>query len=195
MRKFISEKFSTPGQTFDDKFPTVGTTAFEKFQSLLGFRIPWAVFQIPKPRIPDSTRKSSLIPESGFPYITIVSNREGLVRVGLLWDKQHEVHIVWKSTLKLATFSSLVFIGTILNEWRDTAKKSQTSGRCVRQALHVHLLEIFKFLNSCILFNISPIDTKLQIFHNLNVLFLTMWVSWCLCHNKPTRIQPLSIWK
>ena len=40
LRKFISEKFSTPGQTFDDKFPTVGTTAFEKFQSLLGFRFP-----------------------------------------------------------------------------------------------------------------------------------------------------------
>ena len=70
LRKFISEKFSTPGQTFDDKFPTVGTTAFEKFQSLLGFRFPGAVFQIPKPRIPDSERKSSLIPKSGFPYIT-----------------------------------------------------------------------------------------------------------------------------
>ena len=24
------------------------------YQSLVGFRIPWAVFQIPKPRIPDS---------------------------------------------------------------------------------------------------------------------------------------------
>ena len=53
MRKFIREKFSTPGQTFDDKFPTVGTTAFDssrywdsrflelysRFQSP-GFRIP-----------------------------------------------------------------------------------------------------------------------------------------------------------
>ena len=29
-----------------------------RFQSLVGFRIPWAVFRIPKPRIPDSTRKN-----------------------------------------------------------------------------------------------------------------------------------------
>ena len=28
------------------------------FQSLVGFRIPWAVFWIPKPRIPDSTSKN-----------------------------------------------------------------------------------------------------------------------------------------
>ena len=35
-------------------------------QSLGGFRIPWSVFRIPKPRIPDSTRTIS--PEFGFPY-------------------------------------------------------------------------------------------------------------------------------
>ena len=40
----------------------------------------------------------------------------GWVWVGLLWDKQHETQIVRKSVLKLATFSSLVFIGPILNE-------------------------------------------------------------------------------
>ena len=34
-------------------------------------------------------------------------------------------------------------------------------------------LSSFKFLNSCILFNIGLIDIKLNIFHNLNVLFLT----------------------
>ena len=28
------------------------------FQSLVGFRIPWAVFRIPKPRIPDSTSRN-----------------------------------------------------------------------------------------------------------------------------------------
>ena len=38
------------------------------FQSLVGFRIPWAVFRIPKPRFA-STRKISRIPESGFPYM------------------------------------------------------------------------------------------------------------------------------
>ena len=29
-----------------------------EFQSLVEFRIPWAVFWIPKPRIPDSTSKN-----------------------------------------------------------------------------------------------------------------------------------------
>ena len=33
-----------------------------EFQSLVGFRIPWAVFRIPKPRILDSTRKN--LPDS-----------------------------------------------------------------------------------------------------------------------------------
>ena len=33
------------------------------FQSIVGFRIPWAVFWIPKPRIPDS--KSKNFPDSG----------------------------------------------------------------------------------------------------------------------------------
>ena len=40
----------------------------------------------------------------------------GWVRVGLLWDKQHETHIVRKSTLRLQTFWSLVLIGPILNK-------------------------------------------------------------------------------
>ena len=34
------------------------------------------------------------------------------------------------------------------------------------------------------MFNIGPIDTKLQIFYNLNVLFLTMLVSCRLSHKK-----------
>ena len=37
------------------------------FHSLLGFRIPWAVLRIPKPRIPDSISKIFL--DSGFPYM------------------------------------------------------------------------------------------------------------------------------
>ena len=41
----------------------------------------------------------------------------------------------------------------------------------------IHKSQIFKLPKSRILFNIGPIDTKRQIFHNLNVLFLTMWVS------------------
>ena len=39
------------------------------FQSLVWFPIPYGVFQIPKPRIPDSTRKISWTLESGFPYM------------------------------------------------------------------------------------------------------------------------------
>ena len=40
-----------------------------RFQSLMGFRIPWSVFRIQKPRIPDSTSKISRILESTFPYM------------------------------------------------------------------------------------------------------------------------------
>ena len=121
MRKFISEKFSTPGQTFDDKFPTVGTTAFVKFQSLLGFQIPWAVFQIPKPRIPDSIRKSSLIPEVRIPFHFLVSHREGLVRVGLLSDKQREPHIGQKERIEISNILKFgVYRASIK---RDTAYK------------------------------------------------------------------------
>ena len=47
--------------------------------------------------------------------------------------------------------------------------------------------QIVKFLNSCILFDIGPIDTNLEIFADRNVLFLTMWVSCCLSHNTRTR--------
>ena len=57
-------------------------------------------------------------------------------------------------------------------------------------ALSIHLLLIFKFLNSCILLNIGPIDTKPEIFPNVIRLFLTVWVSCCLSHNKPTSTQP-----
>ena len=73
--------------------------------------------------IPDSKAQDSGFHKEKFPHSGIrislhylVSNREGLVRVGLSWDKHHKPHIVRKSTLKLTTFSSLVFIGTILNE-------------------------------------------------------------------------------
>ena len=47
----------------------------------------------------------------------LVSNREGLgTSWFIVWDKRHETHVVGKSILKLATSSSLVFIGPILNE-------------------------------------------------------------------------------
>ena len=40
-------------------------------------------------------------------------------------------------------------------------------------------LQILKFLNGCILFNIGPINTKLKDFVKLSVLFLNIWV---LCY-------------
>ena len=38
---------------------------------------------------------------------------------------------------------------------------------------------ILKFLNGCILFDISPIDTKLEDFVKLGMLFLNMCVLCC----------------
>ena len=46
----------------------------------------------------------------------LVSIETGWVRVGLLWDKQHETHILRQSTLRLWKIWSLVSIGTILNK-------------------------------------------------------------------------------
>ena len=39
--------------------------------------------------------------------------------------------------------------------------------------------QIFKFLNGYILFNIGPIDMKLEDFVKLGVLFLNIWVFCC----------------
>ena len=49
----------------DSRFQVLDFTLFQwnldsGFQSFVGFRIPWAVFRIPKFRIPDSTSKSFL---------------------------------------------------------------------------------------------------------------------------------------
>ena len=72
----------------------------------------------------------------------------GWVRVGLLWDKQHKTHnniIVRKSVLKWATFSSLVFIGPMLNEIQPfkNLKIYSEIYRCledVSSKLSIHLL-------------------------------------------------------
>ena len=44
-----------------------------------------------------------------------------------------------------------------------------------------------EFLNACISFDIGPINIKLENVANLNVLFLVMWASCCLSHNKGIR--------
>ena len=41
------------------------------------------------------------------------------------------------------------------------------------------LCNFFTFLNACISVKTSPINTKLEDFVNLGVLFLTMWINSC----------------
>ena len=48
------------------------------FHSLVGFRIPWAVLRIPKPRIPDSITKN--FPDSGIPYMRRNHNTQHSMR-------------------------------------------------------------------------------------------------------------------
>ena len=68
-----SHGFWIPRRGF--RIPSTGFRIFcqcsvdSRFQSLMGFRIPWSVFRIQKPRIPDSTSKISRILESTFPYM------------------------------------------------------------------------------------------------------------------------------
>ena len=62
------------------------------------------------------------------------------MRLGLLWDKQHQIHIVRKSTLKLATFSSLVFIGPILKEIQPFNTKKYIDVRTMCQVIHISLI-------------------------------------------------------
>ena len=45
----------------------------------------------------------------------------------------------------------------------------------VRQSIHL-LVNFFKFLDGCILFNFGPIDTKLEDFLKPGVLFQNVWV-------------------
>ena len=44
---------------------------------------------------------------------------------------------------------------------------------------HTFLCKFFTFLNACISFQTSPINTKLGDFVNLGALFLTMWINSC----------------
>ena len=44
-------------------------------------------------------------------------------------------------------------------------------------------------MNRCISFNRGPINTILENVANFNVLFLAIWESCCLSHNKPTHTR------
>ena len=60
--------------------------------------------------------------------------------------------------------------------------------------MYMYGLPVTLSVHLFISFNIGPINTKLE---NVGILlFLTIWVSCCLAiaHDKPTHIQPLSIW-
>ena len=59
--------------------------------------------------------------------------------------------------------------------------------RCM--ACRTHRPDVYIFLG-CISFNIVPINTKLKNVADFNVFFLTVWVSYCLSHNKPTCTSP-----
>ena len=109
----------------------------------------------------------------------------GWIWVSLSWAKQHETYIVRKT--ELATFSSLVFIGPILNNinYRHT---DDLTGNLYRYISYKWFSSLQVAVSCSILAWSTPH------FHNLNVLFLTMWISCCLSPNKPSCTQPLSIW-
>ena len=65
--------------------------------------------------IPDSKAQDSGFRKEKFPHSEIriplhylVSNRERLVRVGLLWDKQHEPHIEISNILKFGVYRDYI---------------------------------------------------------------------------------------
>ena len=116
----------------------------------------------------------------------LISNQE--VRVRVLWDKQHETHIVRKSTLRSGKISRLVSMGPISNKIQ--LFKNLTICQEIRGLPHtpserlIYFLVIFESLNSCTSFNIGPINTKLENIVNLAFLFLILRVACCLSHNK-----------
>ena len=65
--------------------------------------------------------------------------------------------------------------------------------KAYKKYMDVWTVCLIKFINSCILLSFGPIVTKLGIFPKLNVLFLALWVSCCLSHNKRTRTQACAV--
>ena len=66
----------------------------------VGFAIPWAVFRIPKPRIPDSTSK--IVPDSTFPMQKITGFRNSN---SLTWEETRQK----LNSKKLAHFSEMTY--------------------------------------------------------------------------------------
>ena len=64
-------------------------------------------------------------PELHYPMIQpliiancLTSNQGGSVRVRVLWDKQHYIHMIRKTKQRFTKSTSFVFIGPILKEMR-----------------------------------------------------------------------------
>ena len=91
----------------------------------------------------------------------LISNREGLVWVCLLWGKQQETHIVRKSTFRLGKFSSLV---PILNEIEPFKNSKIYEGPAIHRSLIY-----FQILKNCILFNIGWSTPNVRCFLNFRL--------------------------
>jgi len=100
----------------------VGTTAFEKFQSLL-FRELYSRFQSPGFRIPQGKVPSFRNPDS----LTLSGFKSGLVRVGLLWDKQRgpfsqKEHIEISNILKFGVYQAYIERDTAIQKLQNLQK-------------------------------------------------------------------------
>ena len=83
----------------------------------------------------------------------------------------------------LSQSESSNFFMYIINKCMGIRTLSEHS---LRMPIYISLL-ILTFINRCISVKTSLIDTKLWGSVNLGVLFLTMWINSCLCHNLQTR--------
>ena len=91
----------------------------------------------------------------------------GLTTQDLYILKEHiELYKILKFRVNWANTEQDRAIQKLQNLLRNVWTSGQVSGNPY----------IFKFLNGCILFNIGPIDTKLEDFVKLDVLFQNIWV-------------------
>ena len=89
-------------------------------------------------------------------------------------QKEHtELHKILKFCVNCAIIEQDTAIQTIKNLPTNVWIAGHLSGNPYIS------LQIFKFLNGCILFNIGPINTKVKDFVKLGVLFLNIWVLCC----------------
>ena len=83
--------------------------------------------------------------------------------------EQNELYKILKFRVNWANIEQ----DTAIHKLRNLPKKALISGHLFRTSVRQ---SISKFLNGCILFNIGPIDTKLEDFVKLGMLFQNVWV-------------------